>query len=146
LTRADQRLRRRRRYPRQVAAGNRPLLESTITLDTVGQTKLPKSSVNPSTRLLYDCKSAAQQLSISVRALGYLIQQQRIATRRIGKRVLIPHAELVRFARGNHTDPICRPNKAGDSSGPVADLSTRLDERCLADPAVMLSARGNVLR
>lgn len=58
------------------------------------------------TRLLYDRKSAAQQLSISVRALDYLIQQQRISTRRIGGRVLVAYEELRRFARGNHTDPI----------------------------------------
>jgi hypothetical protein len=57
-------------------------------------------------RLLYDRKGAAHQLSISVRAIDYLIQQQRIATRRIGGRVLVHYDELRRFARGNHTDPI----------------------------------------
>lgn len=58
------------------------------------------------TRLLYDRKGAAKMLSISVRALDYLIQQQRIATRRIGGRVLVHYDELRRFARGNHTEPI----------------------------------------
>jgi hypothetical protein len=61
-----------------------------------------------SSRLLYDRKQAAAQLSISVRSLDYLIQQQQIATRRIGKKVLIHHTELTRFARGNHTVPIRR--------------------------------------
>ena len=62
-------------------------------------------------RLLYSRKLAAQQLSLSVRALDYLIQQQKIATRRIGKKVLVHHTELARFARGNHTDPIRQPLK-----------------------------------
>jgi hypothetical protein len=57
-------------------------------------------------RLLYDRRTAARQLSISIRSLDYLIQQQRIATRRIGSRVLVSYDELRRFARGNHTDPI----------------------------------------
>jgi hypothetical protein len=59
-----------------------------------------------SNRILYDRKCAAQQLSISVRALDYLIQQQRLATRRIGGRVLVHNNELQRFARGNHTELI----------------------------------------
>ena len=60
----------------------------------------------PAGRLLYDRKTAAQQLSISIRALDYLIQQQQIATRRIGKKVMVQHTELARFARGNHAQPV----------------------------------------
>ena len=47
-------------------------------------------------RLLYDRKEAARQLSISVRSLDYLIAAKTFSTRRIGKKVLIPHSELVR--------------------------------------------------
>jgi hypothetical protein len=72
---------------------------------------IPKSTtphiVAPATRLLYDRKSAALQLSISVRSLDYLIARQELATRRIASKVLIPHSELIRFARGHHTGPIC---------------------------------------
>lgn len=53
-------------------------------------------------RILYDRKSAARALSISIRALDYLLQRGEFTTRRIGKKVLIPHAELIRFARGDH--------------------------------------------
>jgi excisionase family DNA binding protein len=60
-------------------------------------------------RLLYDRKEAARILSLSVRSLDYLIQQQRIATRRVGKKVLIHRTELTRFAKGNHTGPIRDP-------------------------------------
>jgi len=60
--------------------------------------------VNDSTepRLLYDRKSAAKQLSISVRALDRLVANKCINTRRIGSRVLIPYGELKRFARADH--------------------------------------------
>jgi excisionase family DNA binding protein len=57
-------------------------------------------------RLLYDRKGAAQQLSISVRSLDYLIANRKLETRRIGKKVLIPYAELRRFAKGNHYDTV----------------------------------------
>jgi hypothetical protein len=47
---------------------------------------------------LYDRKEAARQISISVRSLDYLIAGKQISIRRIGSRILIPHAELVRLA------------------------------------------------
>jgi Helix-turn-helix domain len=53
-------------------------------------------------RLLYDRKEAARQLSISVRSLDYLIAGKKIAIRRIGSRILIPHEELVRLATSAH--------------------------------------------
>jgi excisionase family DNA binding protein len=56
--------------------------------------------------MLYDREEAARQLSISVRALDYLIASKQINTRRIGRKVLIPHSELVRFASMNHYGPI----------------------------------------
>jgi hypothetical protein len=57
-------------------------------------------------RLLYSRKEAARQLSISIRSLDYLIAAKAFQTRRLGKKILIPHAELVRFARGSHFGPI----------------------------------------
>jgi hypothetical protein len=61
---------------------------------------------NDAPRLLYDRKTAARQLSISVRSLDYLISGKRLNTRRLGKKVLIPHGELVRFSRGDHPEAI----------------------------------------
>jgi hypothetical protein len=55
-------------------------------------------------RLLYDRKEAARQLSISVRSLDYLIAGKQLETRRIGKKVLIPHRSLARFSQANHYD------------------------------------------
>lgn len=57
-------------------------------------------------RLLYDRKGAARQLSISVRTLDYFIANKKLATRRMGKKVLIPRAELVRFSRADHFGPV----------------------------------------
>jgi hypothetical protein len=57
-------------------------------------------------RLLYDRKEAARQLSISVRSLDYLIAGKQLETRRIGRKVLVTRASLVRFARGHHPNLI----------------------------------------
>ena len=56
----------------------------------------------PTPRLLYDRKEGARQLSISIRSIDYLIAGKQLETRRIGKKVLITHASLVRYAQGNH--------------------------------------------
>jgi hypothetical protein len=49
-------------------------------------------------RLLYSREDAAYQLSISVRSLDYMIAGKKIATQKMGTRILIPHTELVRLA------------------------------------------------
>lgn len=59
-------------------------------------------------RLLYDRKGAAVQLSVSVRTLDYLIADRKLSTRRVGKKVMIPRSELVRFARADHFGRISR--------------------------------------
>lgn len=56
-------------------------------------------------RLLYDRKGAAYQLSISIRSLDYLIANKVLSFRRKGRKVLIPHAELVRYANSNDYGP-----------------------------------------
>jgi excisionase family DNA binding protein len=71
----------------------------------VSQGIRPERPVNNSAeapRLLYDRKGAARMLSISLRSLAYLLSRGEIRFRRIGSKTLIPHAELVRFARGHH--------------------------------------------
>jgi hypothetical protein len=57
-------------------------------------------------RLLYDRKEAARQLSISVRSVDYAIANKELDTRRHGRRVLITHASLVRYASTNHYRPV----------------------------------------
>jgi hypothetical protein len=50
------------------------------------------------TPTLYWREDAAYQLSMSVRSLDYMIAGKKIATQRMGARILISHAELVRLA------------------------------------------------
>jgi hypothetical protein len=57
-------------------------------------------------KLLYDRKSAAAALSISIRSLDYLIERGQLPTRRIGKKVLIPARDLQRFAGADHPEAI----------------------------------------
>jgi hypothetical protein len=67
------------------------------------------TSCNPlqsSARLLYDRKSAALQLSISVRSLDYLISDNRLRVKRVGGRVLVSADELRRFAQSNQPEPV----------------------------------------
>lgn len=53
-------------------------------------------------KLLYDRKSSAYALSISIRSLDYLIANKKLAFRKLGKKIMIPHGELVRFSRMDH--------------------------------------------
>lgn len=69
-------------------------------------------------KLLYDRRSAAAALSISIRTLDYLIARSELRTVRIGRKVLIPASELKQFARTNHYDSVACPSRgAGDASG-----------------------------
>lgn len=58
-------------------------------------------------KLLYSRKDAAYSLSISIRALDYLIAGSKLQTRRLGKRIMVPVGELVRFATLDHSELIC---------------------------------------
>ena len=68
-------------------------------------------------RLLYDRKTAARQLSISVRSLDYIIAGKGLDTRRIGKKVLVTHASLVQYSRGNHYAITSRSEAETEASG-----------------------------
>lgn len=57
-------------------------------------------------RLLVGRQEAAKLLSISQRALDYLLANRQLQTRRIGTRVLIPLVELQRYARSDHPRPL----------------------------------------
>lgn len=57
-------------------------------------------------KLLVSRGEAAQLLSISQRGLDYLIANRKLPTRRIGGRVLVPVADLRKYARGDHPENI----------------------------------------
>ena len=61
-----------------------------------------RASVSLDDKLLVGRVEAAGMLSISCRALDYLIGKKQLNTRRIGSRVLIPMADLLHFCRSDH--------------------------------------------
>ena len=72
-----------------------------------GRRKQPQRvTVAPEDKILVSREEAAQLLSISQRGLDYLVASKRLPTRRIGGRVLIPVAELRKYARSDHPERI----------------------------------------
>ncbi len=67
-------------------------------------TTTPQAPALP--RILYDRKNAAFALSISVRSYDYLVASKKIQTRRLGKKIMVTHGELMRFAQGNHFESV----------------------------------------
>ncbi len=55
-------------------------------------------------KLLLGRAEAAGMLSISCRALDYLVANKQLIIRRIGTRVLIPVSELRKFSRSDHPE------------------------------------------
>jgi excisionase family DNA binding protein len=80
----------------------------TVRAEFRGDRKKPPQRVNiaPEDRLLVSREEAAQLLSISQRGLDYLVASKRLPTRRIGGRVLIPVADLRKYARCDHPENI----------------------------------------
>ena len=72
--------------------------------------------MDPLQKLLYDRRSAAAALSISIRSLDYYIARGELRTIRIGRKVLIPAGELKQFARTNHYEPVVRTSRAADDA------------------------------
>lgn len=71
------------------------------------QKKPPARTIDSSNqKLLVGRHEAALRLSISERAIDYLIANKQIATRRIGSRVLIAVTELQRFSRRDHPESV----------------------------------------
>ena len=55
-------------------------------------------------KLLVGRHEAAEMLSISCRALDYLVASKQLMIRRIGSRVLIPVSALERFSNSDHPE------------------------------------------
>jgi excisionase family DNA binding protein len=78
-------------------------MESSPRSQTATHKKPP---VRAGEKFLLSREDASQVLSISQRALDYLVATQRLPFRRIGGRVLIPVADLRKYARSDHPEPI----------------------------------------
>ncbi len=75
-----------------------------ITVD--GKKPPQRATVAPEDKFLVSREEASQMLSISQRALDYLVATKRLPTRRIGGRVLIPVSDLRQYARFDHPERI----------------------------------------
>jgi hypothetical protein len=82
--------------------------DSRSTITTSPSTEAPP-------RLLYSRKETAYLLSLSLRAIAYLIASGDLRTKRHGGRVMITHAELLRQAALDDREPIV-PKKASQNA------------------------------
>jgi hypothetical protein len=57
-------------------------------------------------KLLFDRKTAAWALSVSIRTLDYALAAGAFETRRIGRKTLITAGSLKRYAAANHFGPV----------------------------------------
>jgi excisionase family DNA binding protein len=86
---------------------NEPQQENTELSFRPQRRKPPqRATVAPENKLLVSREEAAQLLSISQRALDYLVASKRLPTRKIGGRVLIPMGDLRKYARCDHPERI----------------------------------------
>jgi hypothetical protein len=56
----------------------------------------------PPPRTLHSRNEAAYLLCLSTRALDYLIGKKELTVRRVGRKILVPHVELLKFSRKDH--------------------------------------------
>jgi excisionase family DNA binding protein len=66
-------------------------------------------------RLAYPLSEAAQLIGVSVRSLRYLMQSGKLGYAKVGRRILIPHAELERLIRRASV----KPRQALDADEPI---------------------------
>jgi excisionase family DNA binding protein len=66
-------------------------------------------------RLAYPLSEAAQLSSLSVRSLRYLMQTGKLGYAKVGRRILIPHAELERLIRRASV----KPSQSLDADEPI---------------------------
>jgi excisionase family DNA binding protein len=52
--------------------------------------------------LLHSKRESARLIGLSERTLHTLISWKQIGVRRVGRRVLVPHSELLKFTRTDH--------------------------------------------
>jgi excisionase family DNA binding protein len=63
-----------------------------------------RAAVVHENKILVGRHEAAEMLSISCRALDYLVAHKELSVRRIGSRVLIPVSDLQRFSQSDHPE------------------------------------------
>lgn len=72
-------------------------------------------------RLAYPLAEAARLSSLSVRSLRYLMQQGKLGFAKVGRRVLIPHADLERLLKRAYV----KPTNVLDADDPIRPKPTK---------------------
>ena len=73
-------------------------------IDPTQRKRPARATLAPESRILVGRTEAAEMLSISCRALDYLVASKQLSVRRIGARVLIAVTDLKRFSGSDHPD------------------------------------------
>ena len=117
-----------RRSPALVALARVTSFWSYIMVETLDYPRgtLPKRCVRTDEKLLVSRREAAARLSISQRAVDYLIANKTLTTKRIGARVLIPTRDLRQFARADHPERLASKFR---HEGPMATTFSRDDAK-----------------
>jgi hypothetical protein len=72
---------------------------SSFVIDSIHSAAEVSSNVP---KLLFSRREASYSLGISTRSLDHLISRKELATRRLGKKVMVSAKELERFSRADH--------------------------------------------
>jgi hypothetical protein len=62
---------------------------------------------------------------MSLRSIDYYLAAEKFKTRRIGKKVLIPHSELVRIANSDHREPVNSHERVSRNSSSETNTEDR---------------------
>ena len=76
------------------------MLDVSTTVTTIDLNAAADNQSVP--KFLFTRKESAFSLGISIRSLDYALAAKELKFRKIGKKVLIPAAELARYARMDH--------------------------------------------
>jgi hypothetical protein len=84
----------------------------------------PIPDIQPITKILYDRKSAASTLSISLRALDYATSYGMIEYVQQGSKKMYLHSHLLKFASTPHRSFVQRVDKGGMANALACAFST----------------------
>ena len=75
------------------------LSSDVLSTPSAGEDSTPTLTIQ---KILYDRRSAAFAISVSVRALDSLRANRQLNATHLGKKIMYTHLELVRFSHSNH--------------------------------------------
>jgi excisionase family DNA binding protein len=77
-------------------------IPETIDYGCIIDSLMAAADTSSPQKFLYTRHETAKAIGVSLRSVDHLLANKQLAFRRVGKKVLIPTAELARFARADH--------------------------------------------